>query len=177
MPAPSEVKQRKPRATKPYVRKTAAADSQEKPKKPSRPRLTLEEWLEIVAYFDNHKGISQPDVVKHFRDRLQKPLHFDQGSLSRHLSVKGRAADQEQLLATPTSLTGKKIPIVTRPDVEAALVLWVKHMDQKKEHATGPMFMAKRAALEKAMNVPEEERLHSNGWVQKFCRRCVNKFS
>lgn len=59
---------------------------------------------------------------------------------------------------------------MTRPDVEKALVLWVAHMEQKHETVTGSMLVAKRVKFEDALNVPEDERLQSGGWVQKFLR-------
>ncbi|KAH9015793.1 hypothetical protein EDB85DRAFT_2076297 [Lactarius pseudohatsudake] len=65
---------------------------------------------------------------------------------------------------------GKKARVVTRPDVEKALFLWVKHMEEKLEHVTSAMLVAKRGKFEDLLEVPEEERLHSDGWVQKFCR-------
>jgi len=62
---------------------------------------------------------------------------------------------------------------VTRPDVEEALVLWVKHMEGKDEHVTGPMLVAKRKKFEEALDVPLDERLESDGWVACFCKTYV----
>jgi hypothetical protein len=68
----------------------------------------------------------------------------------------------------PTALLSKRAWIITRPDVEKALVLWVIHMEQKCETVTGAMLIAKCAKFEEHMDVPEDERLQSDGWVQKF---------
>ena len=59
---------------------------------------------------------------------------------------------------------------MTRPDVKEALVLWVKHMEGKDEHVTGPMLVAKRKKFEEALDVPLNERLESDGWVACFCK-------
>jgi len=60
-----------------------------------------------------------------------------------HLSAECHAHDQSLLASTPTALSSKRIWVVTRPDVEDALVLWVKHMEEKNEHVTGPMLVVK----------------------------------
>jgi hypothetical protein len=38
---------------------------------------------------------------------------------------------------------------MTWPDVEKALVLWVKHMEEKGETVTGPMLVAKHEKYKK----------------------------
>ena len=43
-------------------------------------------------------------------------------------------------------------------------------MEEKKEHYSGAMLMAKRAEFEDAMGVPETKQLKSEGWVAKFCK-------
>jgi len=53
-----------------------------------------------------------------------------QSALSLHLSKKGCEEDQSRLAANPTALSGKTAWIVMHPDVEKALVLWVKHMEE-----------------------------------------------
>ncbi|KAJ2996487.1 hypothetical protein NUW54_g7233 [Trametes sanguinea] len=163
---------------KPYQRskptRTAATDTPKTSAKvlsdTGRTNLTLHDWLTVVAYFDNNQPITQAEVVEHFRSRPEGALLFNQGSLSRHLSEKGRKADQERLQATPAALSTKRVRAVTRPDVEQALYLWVRHMESKREHVTGAMLVAKRAAFEDSLGVPKEERLSSEGWVSKFCK-------
>ena len=70
----------------------------------------------------------------------------------------------------PNALSGKKAWIVTCPDVERALVLWVNHMEEKLEHVTGAMLVAKWAKFEDKLGVPDAEWLKSDGWVQGFCK-------
>ncbi|KAJ8580270.1 hypothetical protein M405DRAFT_753463 [Rhizopogon salebrosus TDB-379] len=176
--APANPPRRKPRHNhKPYIRvtKPMAKDlpkTSALPKPPAHERsnLTLNDWLTVVRYHDDNQPISQEDVVKHFEKLTEGALIFTQSSLSRHISPQGRDKDQARLVSNPTALSGKKARIVTRPDVEKALVLWVGHMEQKRETVTGPMLVEKRARFEEAMDIPENERLNSSGWVQKFLR-------
>jgi hypothetical protein len=42
-------------------------------------------------------------------------------------------------------------------------------MDRKGETVNGGMLVAKREAFEKALEVPEDERLLGPGWIQPFC--------
>jgi len=69
----------------------------------------------------------------------------------------------------PSALLYKHPRIVTRPDVERALVLWVKHMEEKRETIDGPMLREKRKQFEEEFNVPADERL-GDGWVPSFCK-------
>ena len=49
--------------------------------------------------------------------------------------------------------------MVTCPDVERALILWVHHMEEKGETVSGPMLLEKRKTFEEMLQVPEDERL------------------
>ena len=62
---------------------------------------------------------------------------------------------------------------MTRPDVEKAPVLWVKHMEEKGETVSGPMLVAKWEKYEKELGVPDEEQMKSDRWVPKFCEMFV----
>ena len=70
----------------------------------------------------------------------------------------------------PSALSSKRPRIVTRPDVERALVLWVQHMEHKNEMVTSYMLCEKRGRFEDEFNVPEKERLLGGHWVQSFCK-------
>ena len=67
-------------------------------------------------------------------------------------------------------MSSKCAQIVTQPNVERALVLWVKHMEKKGETINGPMLQEKQQRYENDFNVPEIERLHGNGWLASFCK-------
>jgi hypothetical protein len=112
--------------------------------KPStvREHLILHDWLNVMEYFDSNQPTLQ-EVVEHSAGRANGALRFSQSAHSQHLSKKGHEEDQSQLATNPTALSGKKAWIVTCPDVERALVLWVKHMEEKLEHVTGVMLVAK----------------------------------
>jgi Tc5 transposase DNA-binding domain len=176
--APADPQKHKPRhnhkpyvhVMKPKVKDLPKTSALPQPPAHARHNLTLSDWLTVVRYYDDNQPISQEDVVKHFKNLPQGALIFTQSLLSRHITAKGRSNDQARLSSNPTALSGKRARIVTRPDVEKALVLWVGHMEQKRETVTGPMLMAKRAKFEEAMDIPEDERLKSGGWVQNFLR-------
>lgn len=169
-----------PRAiTRPYVQKPKVnkvpykSSSQPNPPVSKSCYLTLGDWLHVVEWYDQNRPISQDATVKHFWDLSNGALVFNQASLSCHLTKKGHHSDEERLVATPTALSSKKSRIVTRPDVEEALWLWVEHMEQKHETVTGAMQVQKRKQFEDRLNVPEHERLQSCGWEQKFLRTWV----
>ncbi|KAA1480006.1 hypothetical protein DENSPDRAFT_741482, partial [Dentipellis sp. KUC8613] len=155
---------------KPYIRKEQSGP---KPKdapqtsaqsvKRAKENLTLHDWLTVIAYHDQHQPISQAEVVQYFATRAEGILVFNQSSLSRHLSNAGRKADQAKLASTPTALSAKRAHIVTRPDVEHALVQWIKHMEEKGEQVMGPMLKAKRERFEQQLEVLESERMKSTG--------------
>ena len=75
---------------------------------------------------------------------------------------------EEQVHDNPNALSAKCHRIVTRPDVEEALVKWVQQMENKNEHVTGAMLQEKRLRFENLLEVPEEERLTGEGWVMSF---------
>jgi hypothetical protein len=75
---------------------------------------------------------------------------------------------------TRTESHGAHHRVVTRPDVEKCLVLWVKHMEEVKgKTVTSPMLIAKREKFEKQLNVAEEEQLKRDGWLFRFCKTYV----
>src|SRR5260370_25150963 len=108
----------------------------------------LGDWLHVVEWYDQNQPISQDATVKYFRNLCEGTLIFDQGSLSCHLTKKGRQHDQEKLAATPTALSSKRAHIVTRPHVQKALRLEVEHMEQKCETVTGAMLVKKQPRFE-----------------------------
>ena len=74
-------------------------------------------------------------------------LHFTQSSLSRAIHKRSELEARSQ--SNPTALSSKRARIVTRPDVERALILWVYHMlETKKETVSGPMLREKQKRYE-----------------------------
>ena len=71
--------------------------------------------------------------------------------------------------SNPNALSSKQPCIITRPDVDCALKLWVQYMEQKLEVFNASMLIAKWAAFEDSLNALEEERLPGPGWVSSFC--------
>jgi hypothetical protein len=158
--------QRKPKQVQPKqknVPKTSA-----KPAPSGRQNLTLSDWLTVLKYVDEHPSMSQGDIVEHFKTKVDGALHFSQSSLSRALNK--RPELEARSLSNPNALSSKRARIVTSPDVEQALVLWVRHMlETKKETVSGPMLREKRKRFEDLLGVPDDERLSGEGWVAPFC--------
>jgi hypothetical protein len=65
---------------------------------------------------DEHPGITQTAVVKHFSTRPEGVLVFNQATLSQNL--KRQAELEEQVDSNPNALSSKHICVVTCPDVE-----------------------------------------------------------
>ena len=112
--------------------------------------------------------MAQSNVVKHFATRPNRPLKFDQSTLSRRLKQRDKL--EERAHSTPTALKGKRERVVTRPDVEAALVKWFQGMERRGETVSGPMLSEKRRRFENEFKVPEEEQLQGIGWIPSFCK-------
>ena len=128
----------------------------------------LQDWLIVFSFIDNHPDMPQSEVVEHFKTQHEGALVFTQSTLSRRL--KNRPALETRVTANPTSLSSKRAHVVTRPDVERALVLWLKHMEGKQETVSGPMLREKRRRFEQLFNVSEEEQLKGDGWLPSFCK-------
>ena len=69
--------------------------------------------------------------------------------------------------SNPNALSCKWPHVVTRPDVDHELWLWVQQMETKGGVVSGPMLMAKQEAFE-ALEVPADKRLPGSGWLQPF---------
>jgi hypothetical protein len=77
---------------------------------------------------------------------------------------------EARIADNPAALSSKRPRIVTSPEVECALVLWVQHMEVRGKVVTGPMLREKRKRFEDELRVPKEERLPGEGWVSSFCK-------
>lgn len=167
-------KPRKPPA--PYARKPGP---QPKPKnapktsaiagpKHLRENLTLHDWMTVIEFCEKNPSLSQARIVAHFAGLKNGKLVFDQSTLSRNLKRKEQL--KAQSLSFPNALSSKRPRIVTSPNVDRALALWVQHMEENNETVTGPMLLAKRARFEEQFGIPEDERLSNDGWLPSFLR-------
>ncbi|KIK74169.1 hypothetical protein PAXRUDRAFT_176503 [Paxillus rubicundulus Ve08.2h10] len=107
----------------------------------TRSNLTLSDWMTVFAYVDSHPTTPQNSIVNHFRTLKSGPLVFTQATLSRKLH--SRLALEARVNDNPNALSSKRPRIVTRPDVEQALILWVRQMENKGEMVSGPMLQEK----------------------------------
>ena len=136
--------------------------------KPRRENLTLFDWMTVYTYVDTlPQPVNQGQVVRYFATRPEGALQFSQPTLSRKL--KERPEMEARVQSNPNALSCKRPRVVTRPDVDHALWLWVQKMERKGEIVNGRMLLAKREVYEKALEVPEDERLPGPGWIQSFC--------
>ena len=130
--------------------------------------LTLFDWMTVYTYVDTlPQPINQGEVVKYFATRPQGALVFSQSTLSCKLWQ--RTEIEARVESIPNALSSKRPRVVTRPDVDHALWLWVQKMEQKGEVVNSRMLMAKQEVFENALDVPEDERLPGPGWIQPFC--------
>ena len=149
--------------------KEVAKSSARSVEKTAQTNLTLFDWMTVYAYVDTlPRPINQRKVVLYFATRPEGALSFTQSTLLRKLQH--RSEMEAWVHSNPNALSSKWPRITTRPDVDRALWLWVQHMEQKQEVVNSGMLVAKWAAFEEIMNVPEAERLPGPGWVQSFCR-------
>lgn len=174
----SPIKTRKPRnVAKPYSRNPKPKQS--KSSKAATPRtsakdivgrenLTHGDWLVVFDYIHDHPNAKQEEIVEHFATLQKGALFFTQGTLSRNL--KKEAKIRAKVKDNALELSSKRDRVVTRPDVEQAVLLWARHMEEKSEILSKVMLVAKRCEFEKAMNVPRNECLKGDGWVQSFCK-------
>ena len=110
--------------------------------------LTLQDWMMVFAYVDAHPNLGQSHIVQHFCTKQDDALLLDQATLSWKLK--------------------------SRAELEWALVLWNKQMEDKWETVTGPMLQEKHKRFEEAFNVPEDECLNSDWWIPSFCKVWVS---
>ncbi|KAJ7670534.1 hypothetical protein B0H17DRAFT_1141763 [Mycena rosella] len=176
MPPPIE-KTRKPRAkpAEPYRRGEQPKKDKNTPKTSAQPvqddkrwLLTLADWLVVYAFVDEHPNMTQEAVTNHFKTLATGPLIFSQETLSRRLKQRGEV--ETRVTSNPTALFSKRKRIVTHPDVERGLVMWVAQIEGKGETVTGDMLVEKRRWLEEAFDVPNEQRLSNCGWLGSFLK-------
>ena len=108
--------------------------------------------------------------MKYFETKAKGALIFTQVTLSWKLKPQIHAELEACVSETPNALSSKRPHVVMHPDVEKALFLWVKHMEEKGESVNGPMLIAKCQKFEDHFNVPDNERLCGESWVTPFCR-------
>ncbi|KIJ49970.1 hypothetical protein M422DRAFT_160583, partial [Sphaerobolus stellatus SS14] len=134
-----------------------------------RKNLTLHDWLTVFKWIDEHPLSTQKDIVDHFASLKDGALIFTQSTLSRKLQIR-QELENERKNANPNALSSKRPRIVTQPEVDRSLYLWVLQMEGKGETVNGAMLEAKRAVFEEKFNIPMERRLNSNGWLRSFCQ-------
>ena len=137
--------------------------------KPRCEYLMLFDWMTVYVYMDTlPQPVNQRQVVRHFTTRHEGALVFSQPTLSQKL--KERPEMEAHVHSIPNALSSKQPQVITRPDVDEALWLWVQEMEKKGKIVNGRMLMAKWEVFEEHMDVPGDERLSRTGWIQPFCQ-------
>ncbi|KIN95258.1 hypothetical protein M404DRAFT_34310 [Pisolithus tinctorius Marx 270] len=149
-PKPAPYNQKQQQAGSDSTIRQNAATSAKPIKSKQRENLTLHDWLTIFEFIDSHPNVSQDRVVEHFKT-LQTEL-------------------EKRAQSHPNALSGKCPRVVTSPEVEKALIIWVRSMEEKGETINGPMLWEKRKRFEDEFNIPEERRLTGDGWISPFCK-------
>lgn len=174
MPSLLSEKSRKHTTPGPYARKpgpkgprpqSQPASASKCVKQPSK-QLTNHDWLTVFSWIDDNPHRSQQDVVDHFGNRREGPLHFNQATLSRKL--KKRCDIETMVKVNPAALSARRQRIVVAPEVERALVHWVQDMLSNGRIVNGPMMTSKRKILEDKFDIPPEKCLSDKGWLPSF---------
>ncbi|KAF5347104.1 hypothetical protein D9756_010959 [Leucocoprinus leucothites] len=108
--------------------------------------LILHDWMMVLVFVNEHPDMTQQQVANHFATFLIAHIN-----------------------KTPNALSSKRPHIVTCLDMERALFLWVKHMEEKEEYVSRPMLVTKQQRIEDQFDVPQAEQLQSDSWVSSFC--------
>ncbi|KAF8223097.1 hypothetical protein L208DRAFT_1085398, partial [Tricholoma matsutake] len=107
--------------------------------------LTLHDWMTVSMFINQHPDMKQGNIVKHFASKSDSALLFNQCTLSRKLKSWEELEEHHISSQIANALSSSKHPhVVTRPDVERALILWVKHVEEKGETVNGPMLKVKQ---------------------------------
>ena len=129
--------------------------------------LILADWLTVFKFIDEHPGISQAQVVNHSTCK-DGALIFMQPTLSQKLEQCTELELHGD--SNPSALSSKWPCIVTCPNVECALYLWVLYMEEEKEMVNRPMLCEKQKWFEELFKVPRDQWLQGEGWVTPFCK-------
>ena len=135
--------------------------------KKGRVNLTLADWLGVFAFMDDHPLLSQEEIVRYFQEKFDGALEFLQSALSRNWKCQQELEERTQ--STPMALSSKCVQVVTHPDVERALVLWIQHIEEMGKTYTGDMLQVKRKRFEILLQVPKDQQLSGKGWISPFC--------
>ncbi|KAG8749740.1 hypothetical protein FRC12_013256 [Ceratobasidium sp. 428] len=152
---------RRPRQPRPL---SVAVSAQPQPR---RQHLTYTDKLRILDYYHAHSHLIQVDVVRALR--CEYPT-LSQSTLSNYLSHEQEIRAYVEL--NPSHLRYKKPFRVALPDVDAALVDWVRDQLNRGERLTGDRICEKGRWFCEEMNIPPEKRISfSSGWLDNFKER------
>ncbi|KAH7914015.1 hypothetical protein BJ138DRAFT_985022, partial [Hygrophoropsis aurantiaca] len=123
--------------------------------------LALSDWMSVFEFVDQNPTMCQGKIVEHFKTKAEGALVFTQPTLSR--KIKNRDSLVARVQSNPNALSSKRPRVVTRPDVEEALVSWMKDVDEGGQTWNRVMLREKRSEFEASFDVPESERITGEG--------------
>ncbi|CAK5267874.1 unnamed protein product [Mycena citricolor] len=109
---------------------------------------------------DMHKDLTWSDWVQVFDYMNKSPGAFKEA----------QKKDQIRVSVANSSTVGsqKRARVVTCPEVDKALSVWMYNKEEKRNMVTGTILVVKRKCLEELMGIPEEQCLTGNSWLESF---------
>ncbi|GES94707.1 tigger transposable element-derived protein 6-like [Rhizophagus clarus] len=127
----------------------------------------IKQQICVYATKPENKNKTQQQVADYFNQ--QNPgLHIDRSTISKIL---GKKAKWLALVSTSASKKTFRHREVKYPQVEKALGLWVENANANNLPVSEIMIKEKAFYFAQEFNIPRENILFSNGWIEKFKRR------
>ena len=139
-PKPYDRKPHKPAG--PNGPKTSACPVQSN----KRENLTLHDWMTVLTFIYEHPAMAQANIVKHLASKADGAFIFTQSTVYSVLlldscKIQTRSELKNRVNSHLSALSSKWPHVVTRPDVEKALALWVQDMEDQGKSVTGPIML------------------------------------
>jgi hypothetical protein len=133
-----------------------------------RQNLTNFDKLSIVKFYKENQHIcSQQDIIDRLRAHGYHTIH--QSTLSRYLKQEKFLLDY--VAFDPNRLYDKRHPLLTLPEVDAALSQWVIQKLHAKVRLTGDVIRAKARDFCQQFKSPPDTLKFSEGWLRRFKSR------
>lgn len=130
-----------------------------------RSSFTNAQRLEICRHYEANPSLTQNQLAAWVQEAFQLPRTPSQATISKVLKRKS-----ELEAATPAMLASRTKRHVRLPEVDAALVRWIRWCESRNVPLTNDKIKAKAARFAEILQA-ETKAMWSNGWLQKFCAR------
>lgn len=131
--------------------------------------LTYYDKTFVLDFYHNHKAyLTQVRIVGRLRESGY--MTITQPTLSR--LIRDEDLIRAYVSAHPERLHHKRRPLVTLPEVDAALTEWVLQKQNSNICLTGELLIEKARDFCRLLHVPSEDQLEfSSGWLTRFKQR------